>query len=94
MESRRREGRKLRPRGGQEGLRRRLDRRPRRQGHHRLGATQHVYKTARIGVVQSDGQIKEVWSSGGPIKPDPYLKEYPLGSGALDPVSAMRGDAQ
>ncbi|WTW96122.1 urea ABC transporter substrate-binding protein [Streptomycetaceae bacterium NBC_01309] len=41
------------------------------------GATQHVYKTARIGVVQDDGLIKEVWSSGQPIKPDPYLKEYP-----------------
>ncbi|GAA4995743.1 urea ABC transporter substrate-binding protein [Yinghuangia aomiensis] len=45
------------------------------------GATQHVYKTARIGVVQSDGQIKEVWNSGGPIKPDPYLKEYPWAAG-------------
>ena len=41
------------------------------------GATQHVYKTARIGVVQPDGLIKEVWNSGGPIKPDPYLKDYP-----------------
>ncbi|WP_436789164.1 urea ABC transporter substrate-binding protein [Yinghuangia sp. YIM S10712] len=45
------------------------------------GATQHVYKTARIGVVQPDGLIKEVWNSGGPIKPDPYLKEYPWAEG-------------
>ena len=41
------------------------------------GATQHIHKTARIGVVQADGLIKEVWNSGQPIKPDPYLKSYP-----------------
>lgn len=40
------------------------------------GDNQHVYKTARIGEVQPDGQIKEVWSSGQPLKPDPYLKGY------------------
>ncbi|MBO2446542.1 urea ABC transporter substrate-binding protein [Actinomadura barringtoniae] len=45
------------------------------------GSNQHVYKTARIGVIQPDGLIKEVWSSGEPIKPDPYLKGYPWASG-------------
>ncbi|MEU4129304.1 urea ABC transporter substrate-binding protein [Streptomyces wuyuanensis] len=45
------------------------------------GATQHVYKTARIGKVGSDGLIEEVWNSGKPIKPDPYLKGYPWASG-------------
>ncbi|MGI5168434.1 urea ABC transporter substrate-binding protein [Spirillospora sp. CA-253888] len=45
------------------------------------GPTQHVHKTARIGVVQPDGLIKEVWSSKGPIKPDPYLKTYPWAAG-------------
>jgi urea transport system substrate-binding protein len=45
------------------------------------GENQHVYKTARIGVVQQDGLIKEVWSSGKPIKPDPYLKNYPWAAG-------------
>jgi len=45
------------------------------------GPTQHVYKTARIGLVQPDGQIKEVWSSGEPIKPDPYLEGYPWAAG-------------
>ncbi|MFE1290204.1 urea ABC transporter substrate-binding protein [Streptomyces sp. NPDC058751] len=44
------------------------------------GATQHVYKTARIGKVGSDGLITEVWNSGKPIKPDPYLKGYPWAS--------------
>ncbi|WP_328404583.1 urea ABC transporter substrate-binding protein [Streptomyces sp. NBC_00390] len=40
------------------------------------GASQHVHKTARIGKVGADGLITEVWNSGGPIKPDPYLKGY------------------
>ena len=45
------------------------------------GETQHVYKTARIGLIQPDGQIKEVWNSGEPVKPDPYLKGYPWAAG-------------
>ncbi|WP_116026848.1 urea ABC transporter substrate-binding protein [Thermomonospora umbrina] len=45
------------------------------------GPTQHMHKTARIGVIQPDGLIKEVWSSGKPIKPDPYLKSYPWAAG-------------
>ncbi|WP_327347819.1 urea ABC transporter substrate-binding protein [Streptomyces europaeiscabiei] len=45
------------------------------------GATQHVYKTARIGRVGSDGLIEEVWNSGKPIKPDPYLKGYDWAAG-------------
>jgi urea transport system substrate-binding protein len=42
---------------------------------------QHISKTARIGVIGADGQIKEVWSSGKPIKPDPYLKGYSWAEG-------------
>ncbi|GAB3983016.1 urea ABC transporter substrate-binding protein [Plantactinospora veratri] len=45
------------------------------------GENQHVFKTARIGLVQPDGQIREVWNSGKPIKPDPYLKGYPWAAG-------------
>ncbi|WP_432192160.1 urea ABC transporter substrate-binding protein [Streptomyces sp. bgisy027] len=45
------------------------------------GASQHVHKTARIGKVGSDGLIEEVWNSGKPIKPDPYLKGYSWASG-------------
>jgi urea transport system substrate-binding protein len=45
------------------------------------GENQHVFKTARIGLVQPDGQIKEVWNSGEPIKPDPYLKGYSWATG-------------
>lgn len=45
------------------------------------GDNQHIYKTARIGVLQPDGLIKEVGGSGTPIKPDPYLKTYPWAKG-------------
>jgi urea transport system substrate-binding protein len=26
--------------------------------------------------VRADGQFEEVWSSGGPVRPDPYLDGY------------------
>ncbi|WP_433751702.1 urea ABC transporter substrate-binding protein [Paenibacillus amylolyticus] len=41
---------------------------------------QHIYKTVRIGEVQEDGQFKELWNSGEPVKPDPYLKTYEWGA--------------
>lgn len=40
------------------------------------GETQHIYKTVRIGEIQSDGMIKELSNSGSAVKPDPYLKGY------------------
>lgn len=43
------------------------------------GENQHIYKTVRIGEVQSDGQFKELWNSGEPVKPDPYLETYEWG---------------
>ncbi|WP_419999512.1 urea ABC transporter substrate-binding protein [Streptomyces boninensis] len=45
------------------------------------GKTQHIEKTARIGRIRGDGLIEEVWNSGGPIKPDPFLKSYDWASG-------------
>jgi urea transport system substrate-binding protein len=41
------------------------------------GATQHTWKTVRIGKVRADGLIDEIWSSGKPVQPDPFLKQYP-----------------
>ncbi|SDO45482.1 urea transport system substrate-binding protein [Paenibacillus sp. yr247] len=43
------------------------------------GENQHISKTARIGQIQKDGQIKEIWNSGQALKPDPFLKTYPWG---------------
>jgi len=52
------------------------------EGHVTIdGENQHVYKTARIGKIGTDGTITEVWNSGQPIKPDPYLKGYTWASG-------------
>jgi len=45
------------------------------------GDNQHIYKTVRIGEIKPDGQIVELWNSGGPVKPDPYLKTYDWASG-------------
>ncbi|WP_397367676.1 urea ABC transporter substrate-binding protein [Paenibacillus sp. JGP012] len=44
------------------------------------GENQHIYKPVRIGEVQEDGQFKELWNSGSPVKPDPYLKTYEWGA--------------
>ena len=41
------------------------------------GTNQHTWKTVRIGMVRKDGLIDEVWSSGKPVQPDPYLTAYP-----------------
>ncbi len=40
------------------------------------GSNQHLYKTARIGKVQQDGSIEEIWTSADPVRPDPYLSTY------------------
>ncbi|MFC5701337.1 urea ABC transporter substrate-binding protein [Cohnella faecalis] len=45
------------------------------------GDNQHIYKTVRIGEIQADGQITELWNSGSPVKPDPYLKTYDWAKG-------------
>lgn len=40
------------------------------------GANQHLYKQVRIGKVNSEGLIDEIWATPGAIKPDPYLSTY------------------
>ncbi len=37
-------------------------------------SNQHLYKTARVGKILNDGQFEIVWTSAGPIKPDPFPK--------------------
>jgi urea transport system substrate-binding protein len=41
------------------------------------GENQHISKTVRIGKARSDGMFDEVWNSGSPVVPDPFLKTYP-----------------
>jgi urea transport system substrate-binding protein len=40
------------------------------------GENHHITKTARIGKINAEGLIDEVWASDGPIEPDPFLKTY------------------
>ncbi|MFR3729260.1 urea ABC transporter substrate-binding protein [Lacrimispora sp.] len=45
------------------------------------GENQHMYKPVRIGMVNKEGLIDEVWSTPEPVKPDPYLKGYEWANG-------------
>ena len=45
---------------------------------------QHVSKTVRIGSIRDDGQIDEIWSTGAPVVPDPYLDTYEWAAGLRD----------
>lgn len=48
------------------------------------GDNQHIYKPVRIGKVNADGLIDEVWKTESPVKPDPYLKNYDWAAGLAD----------
>lgn len=45
------------------------------------GENHHVYKTPRIGQIQSNGLINTIWQTKAPVKPDPYLKGYSWAKG-------------
>ncbi|WAM31447.1 urea ABC transporter substrate-binding protein [Caldicellulosiruptor naganoensis] len=45
------------------------------------GDNQHLYKTVRIGEILENGQIRELWKTNEPVKPDPYLKGYEWAKG-------------
>ncbi|RID86130.1 urea ABC transporter substrate-binding protein [Peribacillus asahii] len=45
------------------------------------GSNQHTWKVVRIGEIQEDGLIKELWNSGEAVKPDPYLEGYDWAKG-------------
>ncbi|WP_100444439.1 urea ABC transporter substrate-binding protein [Glycomyces xiaoerkulensis] len=40
------------------------------------GDNNHLSKTARIGIIESDGLLHTIWESDGPIEPDPFLEGY------------------
>ena len=48
------------------------------------GANQHLYKQVRIGKINSEGLIDEIWATPGAIKPDPYLSTYEWARGLQD----------
>ncbi len=45
------------------------------------GGNQHLYKQIRIGKINDQGLIDEVWSKPNAEKPDPYLSTYPWARG-------------
>jgi urea transport system substrate-binding protein len=53
----------------------------------------HVAKTARIGVINDQGLIDEVWNSGSPIVPDPCLDTYPWAAGLATGEARAECDA-
>ena len=64
------------------------------EGHVTVDAhNHHVYKTARIGVVNASGLIDEVWNSGKPIAPDPCLDTYPWAKGLAEGEARAECDA-
>ncbi|MDQ3701014.1 MAG: urea ABC transporter substrate-binding protein, partial [Chloroflexota bacterium] len=47
------------------------------EGTVKIHATnQHISKPVRIGKVRADGLFDEVWSTGKPVDPDPFLESY------------------
>ena len=40
------------------------------------GGNQHLYKQVRIGKINENGLIDEIWATSGAVKPDPYLSTY------------------
>jgi urea transport system substrate-binding protein len=54
---------------------------------------QHVFKTARIGKINAEGLIDEVWNSGSPIEPDPCLASYPWAAGLAEGAAKAECDA-
>ena len=53
----------------------------------------HVYKTARIGMINAKGQIDEVWNSGKPVAPDPCLDTYAWAGGLATGQARAECDA-
>jgi urea transport system substrate-binding protein len=53
----------------------------------------HVFKTARIGMVNTNGLIDEVWNSGKPVEPDPCLDNYAWAKGLADGEARTECDA-
>jgi len=45
------------------------------------GDNQHIYKPVRIGEINAEGLIDEIYSTSEPIKPDPYLETYDWAKG-------------
>jgi urea transport system substrate-binding protein len=48
---------------------------------------QHTWKTIRIGQINEEGLIDEVYASDGPVQPDPYLANIEWAAGIAEGMS-------
>lgn len=48
------------------------------------GVTQHMAKTPRIGLINDEGLIDTVWSTDGPVFPDPFLLGVDWAAGLVE----------
>jgi len=63
------------------------------EGHITVNKNHHVSKTARIGMINAEGLIDEVWNSGKPIEPDPCLDSYDWAKGLASGEARAECDA-
>jgi urea transport system substrate-binding protein len=57
------------------------------------GKTHHIYKTVRIGLVRADGLIDAVFTSDKPLKPDPFLTQYPWATKLVEALQKQQSEA-
>ncbi len=48
------------------------------------GTNQHIYRYVRIGRINTEGLIDEIWTSSDTVKPDPYLSTYEWARGMFE----------
>lgn len=48
------------------------------------GTNQHLYRYVRIGRINAEGLIDEIWTSSDTVKPDPYLSTYEWARGMYE----------
>lgn len=63
------------------------------EGSVTVNKNHHVSKTARIGKINAEGLIDEVWNSGKPIEPDPCLDTYAWAAGLATGEARAECDA-
>lgn len=54
--------------------------------------TKHLWRIVRIGQVKSSGLIQEIWNSGVPVAPDPFLQNYSWASEVVKPTNYSVSD--
>jgi urea transport system substrate-binding protein len=56
--------------------------------------TQHLYNSARIGIIREDGLIDEVWHSETALAPDPFLTQYSWAGAVQDILDSFSAESK